>query len=171
MHAVVHYRQPDSLPAYVAVALLVPIILATVASSDHFLREFFRAFIVYHATMASSIILYRLLPYHPLAKYPGPVALRVSRLYALYIAYGGNQHIYYDLLHQRYGDIVRTGPNHLHIRHADAIPPVLGARGGWSRGPRKSFDLWFKSRSFWSDIYRIFQATKSTRTIMTQVPR
>jgi hypothetical protein len=133
-----HHRQPDTLATYFAVAVLVLTLLATASSADHFLQGFVKAFFVYHATMASSIVLYRLSPFHPLAKYPGPVVLRLSRLYALYIAYGGNQHIYYDLLHQRYGDIVRTGPNHLHIRHADAIPPVLGARGGWSRGPRES---------------------------------
>ena len=55
---------------------------------------------------------------------PGPFAARFTRLYLFRQATKGNGHtLYYDL-HQRYGKLVRVGPEKVSISDADAIPLI-----------------------------------------------
>lgn len=58
---------------------------------------------------------------HPLAKYPGPLLGRLTRLYDLYHAYVGDKHILLYQLHQKYGTIVRFTPNTLSINDPSAL--------------------------------------------------
>jgi hypothetical protein len=91
------------------------------------------AFILYLLSLSASIVLYRISPFHPLAKCPGPLLARVSRVYWSFASSSGLPHIRMQQLHEKYGDIVRTGPNHLSIRDAAAIPAIFGARGPWAK--------------------------------------
>ncbi|PPR03076.1 hypothetical protein CVT24_012389 [Panaeolus cyanescens] len=84
---------------------------------------------LFWATLATSIVAYRLSPWHPLAKHPGPLLYKISKFYAAFRAINGRQHIYYQQLHERYGDIVRVGPNELSIRSVEAVNPMLGING------------------------------------------
>jgi hypothetical protein len=84
--------------------------------------------------LVTSILVYRLSPLHPLASYPGPRAARLSRFWQTKSALSGKQHEKALELFQRYGDVVRSGPNHLLIRDVDAVAPVLGARNSWWKG-------------------------------------
>jgi hypothetical protein len=65
--------------------------------------------LTYLTTLSGSIIAYRLSPIHPLAKYPGPTMGKVTRLWELYKVLGGKKRIYHQKLHEKYGDVVRTG--------------------------------------------------------------
>lgn len=60
-------------------------------------------------SLVISVSLYRLSPFHPLARYPGPVLFKLTRLAALWVCVGGKQHLYYHELHKKYGPYVRTG--------------------------------------------------------------
>ena len=100
------------------------------------------------------IVLYRLSPFHPLARYPGPIAYRLSMLVPAFSSMTGKRAKYYRALHKRYGDIVRigthqtlswvygirltelTGPNELSISNPSFIPPLLGS-SGLPKGPCK----------------------------------
>jgi hypothetical protein len=62
-------------------------------------------FTVYISSLVTSIVVYRLSPFHPLAKYPGPVLCKISKLWFAGIAMNGKQHLYYSALHQRFGDV------------------------------------------------------------------
>lgn len=48
------------------------------------------------------LALYRIF-FHPLAKYPGPWAAKVSDVYMLYYAWKGDRHLEFWRLHERYG--------------------------------------------------------------------
>jgi hypothetical protein len=61
---------------------------------------------------------------HPLAKYPGPLLGRLTRLYELYHAYIGDKHIVLYQLHQKYGTIVRFTPNTLSINDPAALKVI-----------------------------------------------
>ncbi|KIJ54456.1 hypothetical protein M422DRAFT_58037 [Sphaerobolus stellatus SS14] len=63
----------------------------------------------------SSTVLYRLSPFHPLAKYPGPFLWRITSLYLSYISATGKRHLIFDELHKKYGSYVRIGPNFLSV--------------------------------------------------------
>jgi hypothetical protein len=93
--------------------------------------ELLKTFTIYILTLTFSVIAYRLSPFHPLAKYPGPLLARISRFWWFYAALTGKHHLLAQKLHEKYGDVVRTGPNHLFIRDATAIPVILGAKNRW----------------------------------------
>ncbi|KAH9983064.1 high nitrogen upregulated cytochrome P450 monooxygenase 2 [Russula compacta] len=93
------------------------------------------AFAAYGTGLIFFTLAYRLSPFHPLAKYPGPVLARSSSWWAAYITARGDLHTYSKHLHDCYGDVVRIGPNELSIRDASLVHPVLG-QGGLPKGPR-----------------------------------
>lgn len=68
----------------------------------------------------------RLLLWNPLRNLPGPFSTRFSGLYRLSMVYSGNAPNNYRDLHNRYGKIVRAGPNHVSISDPSAIPAVYG---------------------------------------------
>ncbi|KAF9444394.1 cytochrome P450 [Macrolepiota fuliginosa MF-IS2] len=92
------------------------------------------AFSLYYVVLFTSIIAYRLSPFHPLYKYPGPLCCRITKWTTAQVALLGETHRWVRDLHRRYGPIVRTGPNELSIIDKDMIPFILGSQG-MPRGP------------------------------------
>ena len=66
-------------------------------------------FASYFGVLVSSIVLYRISPFHPLAQYPGPLLAKITKWWHAYQVYNGKQHIYIQQLHKKYGDVVRIG--------------------------------------------------------------
>ncbi|KAG6816460.1 hypothetical protein H0H87_005943 [Tephrocybe sp. NHM501043] len=119
-------------PTHVAALLLgVPTVLTLFVTShaNSIFTAIFVTFPTFYATLSISIILYRLSPMHPLAKYPGPLMCRISKLWLAFLSLGGKQHMYYLKLHEQYGDVVRIGPNELSIRDVAAVLPMMGPQG------------------------------------------
>ena len=68
-----------------------------------------KVFSLFWSTLVASILVYRVSPWHPLAKYPGPLLCKLTKFHLAYFALGGKQHLYYYELHQKYGIVVRVG--------------------------------------------------------------
>ena len=90
-----------------------------------------QTYTVFYTTLISSIVLYWLSPFHPLARYPGPALAKTSKLWFVsvpescnvwvsqtdavfsfqaYLGWQGKQHVHYRNLRKKYGgDIVRVG--------------------------------------------------------------
>ena len=67
-------------------------------------------YVTYWSLLATFVIAYRLAPFHPLARYPGPVLCKISKGWLAYVSWKGRKaHIYVHELHMRYGDVVRIG--------------------------------------------------------------
>ncbi|KAH7915811.1 cytochrome P450 [Hygrophoropsis aurantiaca] len=92
------------------------------------------AYSLFVITLFISIAAYRLSPFHPLAKYPGPTLCKLSQFWNVYIMWGGKQHEYRTTLHDIYGPFVRIGPNELSIVDKDLLPSILGPQG-MPKGP------------------------------------
>ena len=71
--------------------------------------SFLQCLALYLTTLAASIAAYRLSPFHPLARYPGPVLGKLSGFWMAYVSTGGRQQHYLKALHDRYGDVLRIG--------------------------------------------------------------
>ncbi|KAK1221394.1 hypothetical protein PQX77_015801 [Marasmius sp. AFHP31] len=84
--------------------------------------------------MATSIVLYRLSPFHPLAKVPGPMISKITKFRNMYISWMGKQHIRLKELHDQYGPVVRTGPNDVSVIDHASIKAVLSS-DGLPKGP------------------------------------
>lgn len=64
----------------------------------------------YWLLIAAFTVGYRLSPFHPLARYPGPTLCKVSKLWIAYLAGTERKiHLYMQQLHQQYGEVVRIG--------------------------------------------------------------
>ena len=57
------------------------------------------SFVAFYAALISSVVLYRLSPVHPLAKYPGPTLAKITKFYGLLKAASGKHHEW----HKKYG--------------------------------------------------------------------
>jgi hypothetical protein len=71
----------------------------------------------------------------PLSKYPGPLLASVSRLYQFLSVASGHTHLDMIALHERYGPIVRTGPNELSFSSPEAARQLLSAGKGFHKTP------------------------------------
>lgn len=126
----------------ITVVLLVPLAISfALAQFTLSMAQFALTMAIYLCSLSLSITVYRLSPFHPLAKYPGPVLARISRLWAVYSVIRGKQHMDSHELFLRYGDVVRTGPNHLIMRNASAIPAIHGLNDRWPRHASKSWAI------------------------------
>ena len=61
-----------------------------------------------------------------LKELPGPILARFSGLYRLSLVLAGQAPYEYRKLHEQYGPIVRTGPNHVSIADPAVVPQVYG---------------------------------------------
>ncbi|KAI0649664.1 high nitrogen upregulated cytochrome P450 monooxygenase 2 [Trametes meyenii] len=84
---------------------------------------------IYVASLILSTFLYRVSPFHPLAQHPGPIRCKLSKFWMAWIGLTGRQHTYIRSLHERYGDVVRIGPNEVSIRDPTATHALLGPAG------------------------------------------
>ncbi|KAI0759727.1 hypothetical protein BD413DRAFT_487319 [Trametes elegans] len=124
-HQIFKRYEPEGIPAHAALLVLPPALFASLLASYYtWPFAILAAGGTYLATLVLSVLAYRLSPFHPLARYPGPVALKLSKLTMSRIASTGQQHKYIKALHEKYGDAVRTGPNEVSIRHPDAIAAI-----------------------------------------------
>ncbi|KAF7317104.1 hypothetical protein HMN09_00445100 [Mycena chlorophos] len=130
-HTVFRRLEPRSLLVFGILLALIPALLTPLflPHASSVFTAMLYTFAVYLLSLVSSVVIYRLSPFHPLAKYPGPLIGRISKVWFAVIALSGKQHLYYKTLHERYGDVVRIGPNELSFRHVDSVNPMLGIRG------------------------------------------
>lgn len=63
----------------------------------------------YFGAVIFATSLWRISPFHPLTRFPGPLLNKITSLHLAYMAYSGRRHLIMERLHQRYGKFVRTG--------------------------------------------------------------
>ncbi|EXJ70268.1 uncharacterized protein A1O5_06336 [Cladophialophora psammophila CBS 110553] len=79
------------------------------------------------------VAVYRLY-FHPLARYPGPWYMKISGWYDFFIAYGEHRHLHFQYLHQKYGPVVRYGPNELAYNTPSAFQAIYGFKANVQKG-------------------------------------
>ncbi|KAI0100755.1 cytochrome P450 [Nemania sp. FL0031] len=70
-----------------------------------------------------AVCIYRLY-FHPLRKYPGPLIARLSDLYGAYYASRTTLHVRTLQDHERFGSVIRHGPNKLVFSSVDALKDI-----------------------------------------------
>ena len=111
-HLIFRRLEPRSKLSRVTLLLVVPALLSQLIffyTGRSLYAAVLLAFTTYIGALTFFTLAYRLSPFHPLAKYPGPVIAKTSKWWAAYISAIGDSHRYYKHLHDRYGDVVRIG--------------------------------------------------------------
>lgn len=106
-HVVLHYYEPKNLIQPLKVIL--PAISIAVGLGGLSLSSCLITIAAYLLTLAISVTVYRLSPFHPLAQYPGPVLNKITKLASMQNSWGGHGHRNNHQLHTRYGPVVRVG--------------------------------------------------------------
>ncbi|KAF9651179.1 cytochrome P450 [Thelephora ganbajun] len=125
-------------PQSPGICAFLPLILPAMVSgafmqgASSILGSLSRVYAIFYTSLILSVVLYRLSPLHPLARYPGPVLARISKLWFAHLNWQGKQHVHYRNLHKKYGDVVRVGPNEIMLSDISVIEPLLGP-GGWGK--------------------------------------
>ena len=65
--------------------------------------------LTFFASLTTSVILYRTLPFHPLSRVPGSFIHKITKFYAVWRCYRGDLHVKTKAMHDRFGPIVRIG--------------------------------------------------------------
>ena len=118
-HLIFRHFEPSSIPSRATLLILIPTLLSRPISCT--VRSPYAAvplaFTAYWSGLVFFTLAYRLSPFHPLAKYPGPLLAKTSKWWAAHLSRTGDQHRYFKRLHDRYGDVVRIGGNsHLPLK-------------------------------------------------------
>ncbi|KAI1733400.1 cytochrome P450 [Xylaria scruposa] len=120
-----HLRAPKYLATWMAVTFAMIVVLF---ASNHI--SIFRSVISVHCAffvpLLMSILVYRVFQ-HPLREFDGPRLASVSKLWHLAYMFKSSNHLFLHRLIEKYGDIVRTGPQELTIADP-GIWFVLGGR-------------------------------------------
>ena len=130
VHQFFQKYEPQSPGICAFLLLVIPAVVSGVfvqgASST--LSPLFRTYAIFYTSLILSTVSYRLSPFHPLARYPGPVLAKASKFWFVsingsalehsmlmlpmtkaYLGWQGKQHVHYRNLHKKYGDVVRVG--------------------------------------------------------------
>lgn len=92
---------------------------------------------------------------HPLANYPGPFLAKLTPLWTTYHAWLGDGHHELWRCHERYGNVVRYGPDSLSFCSDTALKEIYG----------------FKANVRKSDFYLAFPATKTSISTHSAIDR
>ncbi|KAH8118801.1 high nitrogen upregulated cytochrome P450 monooxygenase 2 [Phellopilus nigrolimitatus] len=138
VHLIYKKYEPEPTSFFPTFALLIAIpgVSSTLVSS-HFSSGFvayLSTFALFYASLLSSIITYRVSPWHPLARYPGPILAKISMFWLVRVIQTGKQHVALKSLHDQYGPYVRIGPNELSLNDVDLISKMIGP-DGMPKGP------------------------------------
>ena len=112
--------EPTSIPVLLFLLIVIPAALSsTLVPHLGLVKGVALAYFTHWSTVLASVAFYRLSPFHPLARYPGPVPCKLSKFWGLYKERDGKQHLYVQHLHDIYGDVVRIGtsPRHLAVAY------------------------------------------------------
>ena len=71
---------------------------------------------------------------------PGPSLARYSSAFRILLVYKGDAPSRYRQLHEKYGTIVRTGPNHVSVSDPAMIPVIYGIGQKFNKVCKSDFD-------------------------------
>lgn len=82
-----------------------------------------------------SLVLKRLHQFIRLSHVPGPFWAKLTNIWRYFACNAWGYAFRLVDLHEKYGKLVRIGPNHISISDPDAIPIVYGTNPVWKKGP------------------------------------
>ncbi|KAJ6468119.1 high nitrogen upregulated cytochrome P450 monooxygenase 2 [Mycena vitilis] len=128
-----HRHEPRSANIPLILLAIQPVALLLLVGGTFSSAGLFWSYTVFLGSLGLAIVTYRLSPLHPLAQYPGPAIGKVTKLWSLYLVFGGQRFLYYKKLHDKYGPYVRTGPNEISVTDAAIVSQILNS-GGLDKG-------------------------------------
>lgn len=93
----------------------------------------------YLVALFTSMVVYRIF-FHPLRHFPGPKLASITQFYHVQQgAAKGNNHLYLERLHAKYGSYVRVGPNLLSVGDPAWVEPIHNRQTHFRKADRELF--------------------------------
>ncbi|KAL0566743.1 hypothetical protein V5O48_015261 [Marasmius crinis-equi] len=123
-----HEPARKTVPKTILWLLLQPLLVWFLSNRDENVKSpsILLAYASFFTSLTASVIFYRLSPFHPLAKVPGPTIFKITKLWRVCLCMKGYQYLELKALHDQYGPIVRTGPNEVSVIDAESVKIVQG---------------------------------------------
>lgn len=135
-HFVLKHHEPTSVLQFASIPATITLVEALLQLS---VWQITASLVAFFVVLSSSILYYRMLsPRHPLHHIPGPLAARASQLWLFWVVYKGQTRREQKKLHDRYGPVVRVGPNEVSIADAASWNVIYGGKP-WLKGKSYSF--------------------------------
>ncbi|KAF7333641.1 hypothetical protein MSAN_02407100 [Mycena sanguinolenta] len=145
--------EPTDPPLLASLLLIPPLIIALLHEEPHgAFGSILQSYSLYYFGLLSWIITYRICPLHPLWKYPGPMACKISKIWLTFVGSRGKLHLYVKELHEKHGPVIRIGPNELSITDVSLLPSILGS-SGMPKGPRMMPFTMLDSSDSFSEVW------------------
>jgi hypothetical protein len=88
-----------------------------------------------------AILTYRAF-FGPLSHIPGPLICRITSLWTYYHSYVGDECTLINEWHNKFGPVIRIGPNEVCISDGAALAPIYSEKGGFLKAPcYTNFDI------------------------------
>ncbi|KIV99877.1 uncharacterized protein PV09_08544 [Verruconis gallopava] len=136
-HVFFHYFEPESVSQFLVFPISAGVIERYVFSLGA--AQILLSGLAWSSSLAISVLFYRVIsPFHPLHHVPGPPLAKCTQIAQFWSLYKGRPRVDQWKLHQRYGPVVRIGPNEVSIADTAALSPIFGAKS-WAKGKAYSF--------------------------------
>ena len=136
-HVYFHSYEPSSIFHFLAYPVIAAVFQRTILELSN--AQILASLGIWLTALTVSILLYRsVLPFHPLHHIPGPLLAKSTQLSQFRSLVRGRPRIDQQKLHQKYGPVVRIGPNEVSIADTTALSPIFGAKS-WEKGKAYSF--------------------------------
>ncbi|KAK0495008.1 cytochrome P450, partial [Armillaria luteobubalina] len=168
----VHYKPVRGDVALLAMSFWTCLVAESyrIISGTSFLRAVqFSAYFsgIHLLTMGILTMAYRISPFHPLYRIPGPLLHRIASLNMVLMVASGHRYSRMRALHQKYGKFVRTGPNTVSIYSSQPIAIIYSTASAWNKSTAYSlsgpgYGLFFiqdremhnaRRRHFWAPAF------------------
>jgi hypothetical protein len=109
-----------------------------------------------YVALATTILLFLssiIRSYHRLSQIPGPLLAKFTDLWRLLTVKHGASHDTYVAMHEKYGNLVRIGPNCVSVSGPDTIPMIYGIQKGFVK----------------SDFYTVWQNMVNGKRVASMV--
>ncbi|KAJ7156984.1 cytochrome P450 [Mycena crocata] len=132
-HLFCHLYEPQSALHGLALIISIPGVFLTLSDAPASFSSILQSYCYFIGSISLSIVLYRLSRLHPLYHVPGPALWRISKLIGMWKSFRGHQHLENKRAHDKYGPVIRTGPNEVSVVDVDAMVSIFGS-GGLPKG-------------------------------------
>lgn len=136
-HFLINSFEPVSIRYFLAYPLCLAIVERTIFSFAP--AQILLSFLAWLSALGTSILVYRLvLPIHPLHHIPGPLSAKSTQLCQFYSLFKGRPRVDQRRLHERYGPVIRIGPNEVSMADTSSLSTIFGGKS-WQKGKGYSF--------------------------------
>ncbi|KAI0194201.1 cytochrome P450 monooxygenase-like protein [Astrocystis sublimbata] len=137
IHGEWHMKTPRVILIHALLGVTAHLLISTTGHlRQHAIHHLLIVYLGYFASLFTSITIYRVF-FHATVSFPGPRLAAVTKFWHIFHILDSRNFLFLQCIYEKYGPIVRTGPNEIFIFH----PAGIQLLDGWNNDTTK--DDWY----------------------------